>query len=259
MIGLVITSISISILSIQVLSVLINNIMNKKIVIKKVIYILLSSFIGLIIGTIILFFDIKSYKIIKSDKDKPIIISEVITMNESLIISDYGQKIKYIIDDSLNEQIKIELIYKKNPINMSINIEDNNVNFIKNNIIDFEKWASGFITNLKNKKIYIYDFSYNINVYASNDNVQNIIKNASRKFFLDLVKNENEIVVTYISNVSEEMICQLGVDSLYHCSVNEISNSDDCSCLYNNQLNLIDCSNSPKCSCTNNICNKTIE
>lgn len=259
LVGLVIASTSLTILFIQLLSLSINVILAKHYKLKIVLIILAASFVSLIIGLIFLSKDLKGFTVIGIEEKNKIKKTELITMHEELIISDIGRKIKYVVDDSLNDQIKIDIVYYNNQSNVSATINNNDVKFTQTNKLDVQELYNQIIKDFRNKKIYKINYNYTVNVYGSSINIQTILRNSSKKFLFEINKKNNENMVSYLQEISDQMICKLGGDSLYHCVINEISNNDDCSCFYNNELDLIDCSESPQCSCENKTCAKTIE
>lgn len=103
-----------------------------------------------------------------------------IKMSDDLSFDNYLAK-EYIIDETLQDEVKIEYKYNNDFLdfepNISIDEDENCVTFEFN-----ENWnkksLNKIIKQLKRKKIYIYDNPIEIKIYSSNSNIEKIKENS---------------------------------------------------------------------------------
>ncbi len=108
---------------------------------------------------------------------------ETIPMEDNLILLGYND---IIIDNSLNDAITIEYNYPNFLDDFNINIKacGSNTYCLDYNITSFNLTKSVFteiITNLKNRKIYLYENVINKKVYVSAENYQKIMNNYQKE------------------------------------------------------------------------------
>ena len=167
-----------------VLELLIDFIFNKKIKAAHIFAKLITAIIILGIGLTFSAIEISNTEIIYENYHKTKSISKKIPVTSNLELYNYD---KVIIDNSLTNEIKIEYVYPDfgNNIDIEIELEDCGRGYcLSSNIKEF-KWNKNIIdtliNNLKDKKIYTYDFRMNKNIYLSEENYNKIIKNNNKE------------------------------------------------------------------------------
>ncbi len=147
-------------------------------------------------------------------------ITKEIDMTNNLILHNYD---KTVIDNSLTNKIKIEYIYPdfNDDTELEIKLKNYDNDYYLNTNVNHVSWnkkfIKNFIDNLKDKKLYAYDFNLEKVIYISEENYE-IIKNNAKTYHhsytfeetynvLNLVNgsNSNYLYLTLRSYQDEEV------------------------------------------------------
>ena len=194
LIGILLWTIAGIIISALCFEVPLNFVINHKNNYKRVMITLLISLAIIIIGSIIFAFEFFSITYVnelpKDVKTKE--ISETLPMtNDFKTIGYYYNDIKYVVDDSLTDEIEVDVTYYDYLINNNIEIEVHNNNLLvymdSPKKFSFKEALDKVSEDIKDGKIYNYDKlnEYKVTIKTSSNNI-NIIKNNNKEFF-----NEN--------------------------------------------------------------------
>lgn len=160
------------------LELLINFLFNKKIKAYKVFSGLISCIILLAVGLTMSAIEISNTEIIYDNSYK-----EMKTVTKEISINSNNMPIYYydnlIIDNSLSNTIKIEYNYPDiNDLNIEIELEDCGTGYCLHSDVKRFKWnkqiLNYLIDNLKDKKVYTYDFRITKNVYVNSADLNKI-------------------------------------------------------------------------------------
>lgn len=161
-----------------ILELLINFLFNKKIKAYKVFSGLISCIILLAVGLTMSAIEISNTEIIydNSYKEMKTITKEISINSNNMPIYNYDN---LIIDNSLNNTIKIEYSYPNiNDLNIEIELEDCGVGYCLHSDVKKFRWnkqiLNYLVDNLKDKKIYTYDFRITKNVYVNAEDLNKI-------------------------------------------------------------------------------------
>ena len=194
LLGILLWTIAGIIISALCFEVPLNFVINHKNNYKRVMITLLISLVIVIIGSIIFashFFSITYVNELPKDvKTKE--ISETLPMtNNFKTIGYYYNDIEYVVDDSLTDEIEVDVTYYNYLIDNNIEIEVHNNNLLvymdSPKEFSFKEALDKVSKDIKDGKIYNYDklYEYKVTIKTSSDNI-NIIKNNNKEFF-----NEN--------------------------------------------------------------------
>ena len=193
-VGILLWTIAGIIISALCFEVPLNFVINHKNNYKRVMITLLISLVIVIIGSIIFashFFSITYVNELPKDvKTKE--ISETLPMtNNFKTIGYYYNDIEYVVDDSLTDEIEVDVTYYDYLIDNNIEIEVHNNNLLvymdSPKEFSFKEALDKVSKDIKDGKIYNYDKlnEYKVTIKTSSNNI-NIIKNNNKEFF-----NEN--------------------------------------------------------------------
>ncbi len=193
-VGILLWTIAGIIISALCFEVPLNFVINHKNNYKRVMITLLISLVIVIIGSIIFAFEFFSITYVnelpKDVKTKE--ISETFPMtNDFKTIGYYYNDIEYVVDDSLTDEIEVDVTYYDYLINNNIEIEVHNNNLLvymdSPKEFSFKEALDKVSEDIKDGKIYNYDKinEYKVTIKTSSNNI-NIIKNNNKEFF-----NEN--------------------------------------------------------------------
>ena len=181
--GLIITSLC--------FEVPLNFVINHKNNYKRVMITLLISLVIIIIGSIIFAFEFFSITYVNElPKDvKAKEISETLPMtNDFKTIGYYYNDIEYVVDDSLTDEIEVDVTYYDYLINNNIEIEVHNNNLLvymdSPKEFSFKEALDEISDDIKKGKIYNYDKlnEYKVTIKTSSNNI-NTIKNNNEAYF----------------------------------------------------------------------------
>ena len=194
LLGILLWTIAGIIISALCFEVPLNFVINHKNNYKRIMITLLISLVIVIIGSIIFashFFSITYVNELPKDvKTKE--ISETLPMtNNFKTIGYYYNDIEYVVDDSLTDEIEVDVTYYDYLIDNNIEIEVHNNNLLvymdSPKEFSFKEALDKVSKDIKDGKIYNYDKlnEYKVTIKTSSNNI-NIIKNNNKEFF-----NEN--------------------------------------------------------------------
>ena len=194
LVGILLWTIAGIIISALCFEVPLNFVINHKNNYKRVMITLLISLVIIIIGSIIFAFEFFSITYVnelpKDVKTKE--ISETLLMtNDFKTIGYYYNDIEYVVDDSLTDEIEVDVTYYDYLIDNNIEIEVHNNNLLvyidSPKEFSFKEALDKVSKDIKDGKIYNYDKlnEYKVTIKTSSNNI-NIIKNNNKEFF-----NEN--------------------------------------------------------------------
>ena len=188
LIGILLWTIAGIIISALCFEVPLNFVINHKNNYKRVMITLLISLIIIIIGSIIFAFEFFSLTYVddlpKDVKTKE--ISETLPMtNDFKTIGYYHNDIEYVVDDSLTDEIEVDVTYYDYLINNNIEIEVHNNNLLvymdSPKEFSFKDALDEISDDIKEGKIYNYDRlnEYKVTIKTSSNNID-IIKSNNR-------------------------------------------------------------------------------
>ena len=194
LVGMLLWTIAGIIISVLCFEVPLNFVINHKNNYIRVMITLLISLVIVIIGSIIFAFEFFSITYVNElPKDvKAKEISETLPMtNDFKTIGYYYNDIEYVVDDSLTDEIEVDVTYYDYLINNNIEIEVHNNNLLvymdSPKKFSFKEALDKVSDDIKEGKIYNYDKlnEYKVTIKTSSNNI-NIIKNNNKEYF-----NEN--------------------------------------------------------------------
>jgi len=154
---------------------------NKKIKAIPIFSKLISTIIILGIGLTISAIEISNTEIIYDNMNQESAkITREITMQEGLKLYNYD---KIVIDNTLGDKIKIEVIYPEiaEDLKLDIRLDNCGTGYCLHYDIEKFKWNKKFldklIKNLKDKKIYTYEFKVEKVIYATEENAKKLKTN----------------------------------------------------------------------------------
>ena len=191
LVGILLWTIAGIIISALCFEVPLNFVINHKNNYKRVMITLLISLVIVIIGSIVFAFEFFSITYVnelpKDVKTKE--ISETLPMtNNFKTIGYYYNDIEYVVDDSLTDEIEVDVTYYDYLINNNIEIEVHNNNLLvymdSPKEFSFKEALDKVSKDIKDGKIYNYDKinEYKVTIKTSSNNI-NIIKNNNKEFF----------------------------------------------------------------------------
>ena len=189
LIGILLWTIAGLIISALCFEVPLNFVINHKNNYKRVMITLLISLIIIIIGSIIFAFEFFSLTYVddlpKDVKTKE--ISETLPMtNDFKTIGYYHNDIEYVVDDSLTDEIEVDVTYYDYLINNNIEIEVHNNNLLvymdSPKEFSFKDALDEISDDIKEGKIYNYDRlnEYKVTIKTSSNNIDIIKSNNER-------------------------------------------------------------------------------
>lgn len=136
-------------------------------------------------------------------------VSKEITMTSDIELYNYD---KIVIDNNLKDKIKIEYVYPdlKNNLEVNIELENCGKGYCLHTDIQNARWNKEFldvvIENLKERKIYAYEFSIEKIIYLSEENYNILIQNNSIDEVETSTFTSTYYVVSKISDTNEKYV-----------------------------------------------------
>ena len=168
-------------LNILIVELIINFLFNRQNNPKRLLITFLISIVGLGLSFGLLMFDIANTTYIDSAPDvKKDTVTKEVTMNENMYF-DYYYDVEYVVDNNLNDKVKVEVTYYKDYSKVIFNIDE--TGFILTNEspekIVGKDYVDLIVENLADKTIYNYNelFSLKIKVTTSEQNIAQIKNN----------------------------------------------------------------------------------
>ena len=207
--GPVLMVIACIILDYLILELIFNFMFNREINKKKIFIFFISSIITLGVGFGISVIEVANTKFIDNipNNVKEKVITKEYMMNDNLfLINDWYSNIEYIVDETLNDKIKIEITYYNDYSDVILSDIDENTGgltihrYNKYKTIN-NKMINLILDNLKNKTIYNYEnlYSVNVKIYTSNKNIDIMNKN-QENYNNIIIENERLEKINYYNN-----------------------------------------------------------
>ena len=191
LIGILLWTIAGIIISALCFEVPLNFVINHKNNYKRVMITLLISLVIIIIGSIIFashFFSITYVNELPKDVKTKEIRETLPMANDFKTIGYYYNDIEYVVDDSLTDEIEVDVTYYDYLIDNNIEIEVHNNNLLvyidSPKEFSFKEALDKVSDDIKDGKVYNYDKinEYKVTIKTSSNNI-NIIKNNNKEFF----------------------------------------------------------------------------
>ena len=184
----------------MLLEVVFSFVANKKLYIKKIFieFILALSLFGIGIGATMI--EVTDYKFINEVPENYELVNktETIKFNKDLVLFD-RYNLKYIIDESLKNSVKIEVNYYDGLSTPKIEVKNNTIQiWSMDDEFNFDAF-NNILNNLKDKKVYNYFklSEYNIKIYTSSNNIsimkQNILNQQNQDYYQQTTYYEDKI------------------------------------------------------------------
>lgn len=145
--------------------------------------------------------EIADTEIIYGNKNVPTkTVTKEIDMTKDLYLHNYT---KVVIDNNLKDRVKVEYVYPDayNDTEIEINLNHCGSGYCLNTNVIHATWnkefLKNFIDNLKDKKIYAYDFHIEKVIYLSEENYKTIEENARDYHYYG---EDNETLYTFEGN-----------------------------------------------------------
>lgn len=194
-------------------------IFNKRFHAKRIFITFLVSLIALGVGAALTFNYGTNFKFVNKDYELTDTYEETVKYKENMKVNGPSNIYRYIIDESLKDDIRVVLKYNKEVQLTSSSNHDNSLNmFVFDIDFIFFKLYKESLEGLKNNIIYSYNQPFpKIEIYGSSNNIKKLIKESSKATISKLEKEENG----YILNIDtefyyDEAICYLD-DFFYNC------------------------------------------
>lgn len=233
-IGSSIALISSIIINVIILLMIINFIFDKKSNYKLMLVIFMTSLILFGVGAGISIISFKNVEI-KEGEIKTTTKEKVVKYNDDMLfVNNYLDDIEYIFDDNLKDEVKVLIKYDDRFYSYSLD-NDNEYNMNETYIslhtnINIPKMYNEVIKKLKNNIIldYINENELDVIVISSKENIDKIIDNTKKIYFVDVSNIENGYKLYHfthrINNYSE-------CESEYDAKTNKVTSiSEECSC-----------------------------
>ena len=184
--GVVILLISLSFFIILLLKVIYNFILNRKSNWDKVFMFFIASILGLGIGIGVFALDISKFTFVDSTSEYVVenTILEIYSMDEDLTfpnIPNLYYSPAYIVDDSLENTVRIEVTYYSDFLDMGIERVDQGVVVVhKKSMLPVSKLYSVMLKDLKDNTVTDYKslFNYDVRIYGSEENIKKLTENS---------------------------------------------------------------------------------
>ena len=233
-IGITLSLLSLIIVSIIFLLLNINFIFNKKSFYKIMLITFISSIVLFSIGVGISIISFKNFEI-KEDMTRTV-KEEIIKYDENIIITNgYLNDIKYEVDNSMNDEIKLIIEYNDNFSYYQINESEDVYNSFKayyihsSSDLNIKKIYNMIKEDLKNNIISSYTNDIlNVKVVSNKKIIDKLIENTKQLYFVDIKENDN---VYELTNFEHRINGYSECSAKYNYKENKvITNSDNCVC-----------------------------
>lgn len=238
-IGSTIALISSIIINVIVLLMIINFIFDKKSNYKLILVIFMTSLILFGVGAGISIVSFKNVEI-KEGEIMNTIKEENVKYNDDMIfVNNYLDDIEYRFDDNLKDKVKLIIKYDNRFYTYSLdNYNEYNMNetYISlHNNINIPKMYNEVIKDLKNNIIrdYINEDELSVTIVSSKENIDKIIDNTKKIYFVDVSNAENGYL---LSNFEHRISGYNACAGNYDAKINEISTDlEGCACEINEE------------------------
>lgn len=213
---------------------IINFIFDKKSNYKLMLVIFMTSLILFGVGAGISIVSFKNVEI-KEGEIKTTTKEKVVKYNDDMLfVNSYLDDIEYIFDDNLKDEVKVLIKYDDRFYSYNLdsyseyNMNETYISLHTN--INIPKMYNEVIKDIKNNIVrdYINDDELNITITSSKENIDKIIDNTKKIYFVDITDTENGYKLYHfahrINNYSE-------CESEYDAKTNKVTSiSEECSC-----------------------------
>lgn len=198
------------ILNIVLLEIVFNFIFNKKNSVKRLFIMFTFSIAALGIATGITAWDVATIDYIEEipTNNKQEVYEAVYEMTDNtLFLDEYYDNVSYINDNSLGNNIKVEISYYKDYSNVYSSYENNKYITIHQNTYSqsIKRTIDLILKDLSKRKLHLYNDLYNakINIYATDANIQKLQENKKQYFIEIAKKNRDEEIDYYLEQIDD--------------------------------------------------------
>lgn len=222
------------VINVELLIVLYDFIFNKKIFIKCLFFIFIASIFVSSIGVGMSLISLKNIDFVEVNQEQIRNVKETYSYNEGLYFNlfNYNNVVKYVVDNSLKDDVNVEVEYYDNYYDIDFVFEDDEISLAYNysSNLGTKEVIDKVLKDLKNNRVELYYYGnyYNmISISSSEDNIKNLIKNVSSKNNIRIKKGKENGKVVYnvyhIGTLDEgTRTCELN-DFYYNCVNVEIA------------------------------------
>lgn len=229
--GIIIGILACIILNVLLLEISFNFIFNKKNQVKRLFITFIISIASLGIAVGLTMWDVTTIKYIDEAPNnlKEGIYEVTYPMNnDTVFIDHYYDNINYKIDDSMGDEIKLEIIYYKDYTNIMTTYADNKyLNIHQSNIsTSLKDTIDVLIEDLSKKQLHLYNdlYSCDITVYINSKN-QKILFANNEKRLEELEEKEYNEEISYYQNMIEEYELEIRkLEEEYINKIDELEN-----------------------------------
>lgn len=201
LVGPILAIIALIIFGIVMIELILNFVFNLKFSKRRIIITIITSIIIGAIGIALSIWYVLNLNIINNvpdiykEKEK----EAVYQMNDALLIHEAHYNISYIEDNTIGNAIKVKLSYYEDITNVDLLNEDNKIELVykDSSNLDSKKIVDNFIENLKDKKIYTYNRlgSTKLTVTASKENIA--------KLQYNIKEHEKKVTESYYNDTED--------------------------------------------------------
>ncbi len=204
--GIVLGILSCIVLNIIILNIIFNFLFNKKSDVKKIFVVFLTSFASLGIAVGITAWDITNINYIKGVPDSftKETYTKIYPMNNNLIIMDRYDDIQFKTDETLGNNLKIEIVYYDEYGTYETSYENDKYIFVYQNetITSLKPIIDSIINDLSKKQIHFFEEFGNgeVTVYATSKNI-NILKQNINQYNKEMEEYYENSTIQYYQNI----------------------------------------------------------
>lgn len=208
--GIILGILSCILLNIVLLEIAFNFIFNKKNSVKRLFIMFITAIAVLGISTGITMWDFANINYIEevpSNFEKNV-YETVYPMNDNTVFLDmYYDNVYYNIDDSMGDDIRIEISYYKDYLNVyATHYDQGDINIHQSaNTQSIKKMIDLVLSDLSHRQLYLYNGLYDcdINIYTSSKNKEKLLANKEKYLKEMEEKNYNEQLQQYYNRINE--------------------------------------------------------
>ncbi len=216
------------IVNFEVLEFVYDFILNKKFAIKRMTLLFLSAIVIFSLGIGASVIKLKDFQFLKNDQAK--IKTQKIKYDENVtFLSDHGL---YFEIDEKRDDILVSTVYEEDFFSIDV-VERQGIYYVEYDYKDYNvnRIINRVLTDLKKNIIRDYSGSsleteYAIKITANEKNIQNMIKNLSKKMYYDLRKTIDGYYILPDDYVGVDAYCHINKEGYYDCI--ELQNDPVC-------------------------------
>jgi hypothetical protein len=183
-IGGIILGLSLIVFFIVILKAIYNFILDRRSDWNRIFVFFIASILGLGVGMGVFALDLSKLTFVNSTSEHVAenTILEIYPMDENLNFLNLHYSPEYIVDNSLEDSVRIEVFYYSDFLNM--NIEKTNENMVTVNkelMLPLSKLYSVIVEDLKENRVtdYKHLFNYDVRIYSSEENIEKLTEYSS--------------------------------------------------------------------------------